>query len=814
MKSEELWAHIEAVSHRDGAGKDLAAAFRFFTALHCDDPDLKPPSLLLLRGGRSDLSDLYRASATFMLTYKRLVEAYDVTGDTDQSGMLFKHQTYSLLAQLVRDPEAVPLLDRHGFDAFAIHPSIVEKVEAMRTWQPAIALVELLSRFDSDRWQAPKAYVYGHAADLTELREYSQAMFDDLVKYAELLGPTVPNGNGGISARDRLTKLQRLLPRLGELLEQPDLDSLRQGGFAALVDDDCRCLRIIYLGRQRVPGAFPIIKAITDVLFPETRRDAKQLAPYQVTFTNPFADRPLYTDFAPIRELSVRLYDDLVELIDHIKATLKERTYAEATIYQQAQQLRAAIGLCRTNLSPALLRLLQEHGLKAFSQPGFKLQKTFYAVLQQAAKSGEVSTITAYGYRKSIGWWLIQAGLVVIEAFPVSQSKTNKHLRRLNTDDYYSAEQCRELAFHIESLLSTSDVAGESRLALMLARVLLKTGWNLAPTLDIECDDIVHSASPLNPHGPISVILQKRRAGYRSDAYAFDAPHTSVTSMRSALSDLLEVRDELTADLRSRLPDSNAYKTFIFVYEKEGVVQRLSAAAIKVVSGLLARRGCGLTFDSKRIRKGGMNHLYRKVQKDMREYEESAKHDAATFDVHYFRQDENQARYTLSRAVDVMGKYFSGKEIADDIIIVTEASSKFQETPTGACTSKGTDQEAKVYNLEHKRLHTQRGAAAKFCADFLGCIWCKFFRLVADPEHVWRLLSYRDFVLQSIQSSVVTDPENEQQAYVDILRGRVAEMLERLEARTPGITIKAEALQSAKGMHSDWLFALAGGSTS
>lgn len=814
MRSEELWAHIEAACHRDKAGRNLVAAFTFFTSLHCDNPDLKPPSLLLLRGGHSDLSELYRVSATFLLTYKRLAEAYDVTAETDQPGMLFKHRTYSLLAQLVRDPRAAPLLDRHGFDAFAIYPSLVEKVEAVRTWQPATVLVELLSRFDSDRWQAPKVSVYGHTADLTELREYSLAMFNDLVKYAALLGPTAPNGNGGLSARDRLTKLQRLLPRLGELLEQPDLESLQRGGFGALVDDDCRCLRIIYLGRQRVPGAFPLFKEITDVLFPEARRDAKQLAPYQVTFTNPFAERPLYTDFAPIRELSVRLYDDLVELIDHIKATLKERTYAEATIYQQAQQLRAAIGLCRTNLSQDLLCLLQKHGLRAFSQPGFKLQKTIYAVLQQAARSGDVSTITAYGYRKSVGWWLMQAGLVVIEAFPVSQSKTSKHLQRLNTDDYYSAEQCRELAFHIESLLADRAITGESRLALMLARVLLKTGWNLAPTLDIECDDIVHSTSPLNPHGPLSVILQKRRAGYRADAYTFDEPHTSVTSMRSALGDLLEVRDELTADLRSRLPDSNAYKAFIFVYEKDGVVQRLSAAAIKVVSGLLARRGCRLTFDSKKIRKGGMNHLYRKVQKDMREYEESAKHDAATFDAHYFRQDENQARYTLSRAVDVMGKYFSGKEISKEIIIVTEVSSELQETPTGACTSKGTDQESKVYNLEHKRLHAQRGAAGKFCADFLGCIWCKFFRLVADPEHVWRLLSYRDFVLQSIQSSVVADPESEQQANVDILRSRVAEMLERLEARTPGITLAAEALQRANGMHPDWSFALAGGSTS
>jgi len=305
----DLWAHVEAISHRDRSGKHLVSAFRFFTALHRDDPDLKSPSLLVLRGGHSDLSDLYRASATFMLAYKRLVEAYDVDGETDQSGMRFKHRTYSLLALLVRDAKAAILLARDGFGAFAIHPSFVKKVEAVRTWQPAATLVNLLGRFDSARWQAPSVTVYGHVANLTDLCAYSQAMFDDLVTYAARLGPTAPDGQRGLHTRDNLTTLQRLLPRLSELLEQRDLVSLQQRGFVALVEDDCRRLRTMYLGRQVVRGAFPIAKAITDVLFPDIARDAIQLAPYQVTFTNRFAERPLYCDYGPIRELSVRLRD-------------------------------------------------------------------------------------------------------------------------------------------------------------------------------------------------------------------------------------------------------------------------------------------------------------------------------------------------------------------------------------------------------------------------------------------------------------------------------------------------------------------------
>ena len=59
-----------------------------------------------------------------------------------------------------------------------------------------------------------------------------------------------------------------------------------------------------------------------------------------------------------------------------------------------------------------------------------------------------------------------------------------------------------------------------------------------------------------------------------------------------------------------------------------------------------------------------MNHLYRQVQKDLQAYEAASKHNFKTFESHYYRIDENQSRYTLGKAVDVMGKYFTGKEIA------------------------------------------------------------------------------------------------------------------------------------------------------
>ena len=49
----------------------------------------------------------------------------------------------------------------------------------------------------------------------------------------------------------------------------------------------------------------------------------------------------------------------------------------------------------------------------------------------------------------------------------------------------------------------------------------------------------------------------------------------------------------------------------------------------------------------------------------------------------------------------------------------------------------------------------------------------------------------------------------DQQSQIDIFKGRVSEMLVRLDEMTPGVVQKAQSMLSAKGMHPDWSFAIA-----
>lgn len=814
ISDEVTWANLIGVIYQCCEEQlqrgPVIGAFEKMIAFHRNDPATKPPCHLVVRGGHSDLSELYRVSPTFLLSYKRLIQQFDAGGKVNMSGLTLKHQTYSQLSLILADPQARTWLTDEGFDAFAAHPELIALAEKHRTWQLPSSMTTLLACHDPIRWMRKTVDMLGYSSDLTDLYALSEPVYRDIERFAKYMAANPLKGREAKTMRDLLTNIQRDLPVILAELPETDAASITSKGLVAFTENGCRLLSAMLQLDSLKTGQVTRIKDAVDTLFPDAKRDIKDLLPFQFAFESDYSDRPLYCDFAPVRAMSIHLYDDLERLLGELKASLREKNFNMTTVYHHYTQLKAVLMLFRTEIEQQFGTELCEHGMGAFDLPGHKLQKTLFALLQGVARSDTVKTITAYTYKRSVAWFLTQFGFTVVEAYPITISRTEKHLKRLNTDDYYSAEQCRELAFHVENLLTDPAMQGEYRIALLLARILLKTGWNLSPTLAIECDDIVRTATPLNPNGTVAVVLRKARAGYRTDAYTFSDPTTNISAMRSAVADLLHIRDELTTGLRASLSANNPYRSFIFLIERKGVPQRLPMAATRTVTELLAKQGCALTFDSKKIRKGGVNHLYRQVQKDLRDYESAAKHDFRTFESSYYRIDENQSRYTLGKAVDVMGKYFTGKEIGTEIVIVTDPIVALQHTPAGECASLGEDSEAERYGVEHKRLHAERGAGVRYCADFLSCIWCKFFRLVADPEHVWKLLSYREYLLRAMEASVLDgDATEDQQAHIDILKARIADILKRLEELTPGVIQKGESLQSTRGMHPDWSFALA-----
>ncbi|MBE4021715.1 hypothetical protein HJ130_23535 [Vibrio parahaemolyticus] len=296
-------------------------------------------------------------------------------------------------------------------------------------------------------------------------------------------------------------------------------------------------------------------------------------------------------------------------------------------------------------------------------------------------------------------------------------------------------------------------------------------------------------------------MLQKARKGYDIDTYHLDG-----RTVNSVMQDLLQVK-ALTEQYREA---NSPFQSLLFVYEEYGEIGCIKGTnATAYINALLEAQGCSVRYNSQRIRKSGANYIYREVAKDLRKYKKRMRHTYSTFIQHYKQVAEADNQTTLADAVQTMQSYFTGREISTDIIIIDKDETELQQTPTGLCASKGNDIEAQQYHKEHRLLHKNNGREATWCSDYLACIWCKYFRTVADPEHVWQLLSYRDYVLADMRASVSSLEGNEQQIEaMEILKNRVNEILRQLDIRNPQAVEQAEEMQRSQGMHPFWSFAI------
>jgi len=318
--------------------------------------------------------------------------------------------------------------------------------------------------------------------------------------------------------------------------------------------------------------------------------------------------------------------------------------------------------------------------------------------------------------------------------------------------------------------------------------------------VDIELSDITDVTLP-TAQKSITLLLQKPRKGYDIDTYSLDG-----RAVNSVMRDILFVRDTITKDYRNLA--APAVQPFLFITKEKTNVNRIkSGTIVSYIKALLKRLGCRVAYNSMRIRKSGANHIYRDVAKQMRAYEAVNLHTFDTFIKHYQRISEQKSQETLHTAVDVMQRYFTGREIDSEIRVLMVDDGSTQKTPSGQCSSRGNDEEAKQYNKTHR--HLQQSKSNAWCSDFLACIWCKHFRTVADPEHVWQLLSYKKYVLSDMSASISDIDNNEfQQEAINALQQRVDDILVQVAKRSQSALNKGEELLMNKGMHPFWEFAI------
>ncbi|UZE97633.1 hypothetical protein [Alkalimarinus alittae] len=518
------------------------------------------------------------------------------------------------------------------------------------------------------------------------------------------------------------------------------------------------------------------------------------LFPFYFEKTNKFRT----IDFSTLAGLSKHLFEQVRTFHQVELSLLPEKNYSMETLHTRFNKLNR---LLVKYLFPAFDKEVGELGLACLSTDNNRIQKLIFQQIQSSVQAKQMSLRTGTSYFEVIRWVMGASGQQVVEAFGLSFKRYQRHAKRTRIEDLYTEGELRELVFYIESGIKSGQ-SSQRTLALYFAKIQLKTCWNTAPLTDIEVSDITEIALPTAKKS-ISVLVQKPRKGYDIDCYNLDG-----RTVNSVMRDIQTVKNDITQPIREG--NGSLPNKCLFIYREKAEVYRLDHKnVISYINAVLKGLGCRVSYNSMRIRKNGANHIYRKVAKDMRAYESHMRHDFDTFIKHYQRIDEIKTQQTLHEAVDVMQRYFTGREISPEIKVLMIDDASLQKTPTGECASAGNDDEAEQYQKEHRALQKKTNTKSVWCSDFLACIWCKHFRTVADPEHVWQLLSYRDYVLVDMSASVSDIENNEFQTdAIQALHDRVGAILTQVTLKNKAAVTKGQQLLNENGMHPFWDFAI------
>lgn len=803
LKDPETWNHIEYASLRTGKG--IKNAFITLARLYNNSLELHPPSKVNLKGYITDIAKLYTASELLFNDYHAFLSRL-LGSDRDQQTLRrIKASTHATLIQLIKNSSCRKLLAQHGLKAFAIDAELLKMASKAERYNQ-IHFQLMLSNYGINVFEQKLIYIRNdYQVDFTDLFLISSSLFKDIDCYSKIIGITVDQHLKSSTVRDKFSAFKRALPMLQSALSASQNKQLINNGIVTILDTE-GLLKKLHDDTKLPRWVFLLLYDVCRCNYPDKTPELFSFRDNFLLFPGVDKNRELQCDFTPIKAISEYMYHDFVQLLDDFKANIEQKNIVMTSVYHNYQQIKSLFNKFSNTFTQVHLDILVQYGIKGFSVNNGLVQKHLLAELQSSVNNNSFNRKTARTYRSSFIWLMHEFGIPFYDIYPIKLAKTVKHNQQLNIDGFYTEGQCRELAFHIEKLLGNDNTSLYHKILLHFGKIILKTAWNITPLLNCECEDIVEVVSPLTNKAEYAVVLQKGRAGYRNDTYLFDKTNLKADALKSAISDLLIVRDELTRDLRNRAK----HKNFVFIYPRNGQVLNLEYPSVKQLSTILKNAGCRINFVAQKIRTGGVNHIYRKLNKDLKKCTDITNHSFDTFESSYLRIDPDQSRYSLNQAIKVMGDYFTGKEISSEIHIITdESASKHQEVPSGTCAAQANNKEANRYDKEHRKIHQAIGHKdSKLCADFLSCIWCKYFRVVIDAEHIWKLLSYRNYILLGMEMSVVDyDVSNQQSASINILKQRVDDIINNLRERNKKAVDDGFMLLEKQGMHPDWEFA-------
>ncbi|WP_375186046.1 hypothetical protein [Pseudoalteromonas sp.] len=621
----------------------------------------------------------------------------------------------------------------------------------------------------------------------------------------------------------RIKKFMRFIHTFRNYLSNGQLKLIRDNGITAFTENEAE-LWLLYLdtlskeikGQQNIYDLSSLLnKLLAHVL--ERNVNINEFLGYMLRYPHQSVyGEWQYQSFKYIEDNYPALFKD-VKKVHHISLTRTDAFQVQVnTVKGTFSRFLVAIEQNDECLSEEQKKVVAEKGLYGFPENDHGVLKSLRQHIQHKCKTSDIDLDYGRAQQDALDWFLDKLGIETTLSYPVSQLKRMHHQEKSRANDYYTLEEAVELAFHIEkTFLIKKDLTHFQKLALKLGKIFLKTAWNMTPVFELTIDDIFYFDSPIGGKKTPAVRLFKRRANYSTQWHKFGLKAEDIEKegietgdlVRPVIQDLIAIRDNDSKPFRNALDDGHPFKNRIFLYQshKYDTPKALDASILTTLDELLETQGCQVSFTTQRIRKGGLNYIYRKVLSNFKKYKEAGQHSFEVFLQHYLKDDTAKSTATLTKATKVMGDYFHGRELTDDIIILTDTPDDSRQTPNGSCVSEHDSDAAKVYDTENYKLHKENDSKTTLCADFNACLFCPYYRLVADAEHVWRLLSYRAVVIDSMKASTAGFEFAEQQKEnIEILSNRVNEILEKVAEISPTAPADGKRLFKEFGIHEDW----------
>mgnify|MGYP003384906290 FL=1 len=795
LLTDDKWLEFEILAEQLDKGDDVLFRRCLFHFAKCMEPSVIRPSAVTVFDTDIDLLHWYRADYQFGCELKAAIMCWEksstLANSTKRATAQKALQCLSLLCD--KDSSILGGLLDEGLSWFQ---SVTRYIAVFKQYPIQdknklleSALLAVLRVYNPLEFVTVSITINHKTIDVSDLAEIEPATLGQLNQLADSPKFKGEKEHDVTSVTQRfianVTSIRKVFEAYPELLNGSGLDSFKGSEFSLL--KKARNL-------LRKEQFSELVLFLEDHFEQEIHRHdyIDNLLPFYFEKQNKFR----LIDYAEIAEKHPAIMVEIVNIHQSEIDLLPEKNYSMETLHTRFSKLkRLVINYVLPNYKSELVQF----GFSCLSMNDNRIQKSIFQQLQSNVKSNAISLRTGTSFTETIRWLMAITGQPVVEAYKISFKRYQRHARRLKIEDLYSDDELKELVFYIEKGIRESD-SEQQILALYFARIQVKSCWNTSPMSDIELSDISDVALPTSRKS-ITLLIQKPRKGYDIDTYSLDG-----RTVNSVMRDIVFVRDNLTNAYRDLGNDD--VKKYLFIFKDKTNVYRLDAGNIIAhIKTILNRLGCTVAYNSMRIRKNGSNHLYREVAKQMRAYEAVKLHTFDTFIQHYQRVSEAQTQQTLHTAVDVMQRYFTGREIDPEIRVLMVDDGTTQKTPTGECTSNGNDAEAQQYQKEHRHLSDKE--SDMWCSDFLACVWCKHFRTVADPEHVWQLLSYRDYVLADMSASVSDIDNNDfQQDAIKALHQRVDEILKQVSQKNPTAVKKGQELMEQKGMHPFWAFAI------